>query len=160
MYGVTRILFLYTVFSFLTPPYDVQSWGVSEHMFKHDKKKSWTVPNSGLGVIVFAHNRISRDIRLWEMRFSYVSRYTQYISVYLEIYKYGIPGGQVSRWGRHPETEAIVLEHQMALRQLLLRFWVTDHGECHSREESLEKVTVVTSKRRRESDSDWESRTQ
>ncbi len=32
----------------------------------------------------------------------------------------------------------------MALRQLLLRFWVTDHGECHFREESLEKVTVVT----------------
>ena len=42
----------------------------------------------------------------------------------------------------------IVLEHQMALRQLLLRFWVTDHGDCHFREESLEKVTVVTSKRR------------
>jgi hypothetical protein len=38
MYGVTRILFLHTVFSFSTPPYDVQSWGVSEHMFKHDKK--------------------------------------------------------------------------------------------------------------------------
>ena len=36
----------------------------------------------------------------------------------------------------------------MALRQLLLRFWVTDHGDCHFREESLEKVTVVTSKRR------------
>ncbi len=33
-------------------------------------KKSWTVPN--LAVIAFAHNRISpsRDIRLWEMRFS------------------------------------------------------------------------------------------
>ncbi len=43
-------------------------------------KKSWTVPN--LGVKVFAHNRISRDIRLWEMRFSYISRYTQYISRY------------------------------------------------------------------------------
>ncbi len=52
--------------------------------------------------------------------------------------------------GWHPETEAIVLEHQMALRQLLLRFWVTDHGDCHFREESLEKVTVVTSKRRQE----------
>ena len=38
----------------------------------------------------------------------------------------------------------------MALRQLLLRFWVTDHGDCHFREESLEKVTVVTSKRREE----------
>jgi hypothetical protein len=36
----------------------------------------------------------------------------------------------------------------MALRQLLLRFWVTDHGYCHFREESLEKVTVVTFKRR------------
>ncbi len=35
----------------------------------------------------------------------------------------------------------------MALRQLLLRFWVTDHGDCHFREESLEKVIVVTSKR-------------
>ena len=44
--------------------------------------------------------------------------------------------------------EAIVLEHQMALRQLLLRFWVTDHGDSHFREESLEKVTVVTCKRR------------
>ncbi len=38
----------------------------------------------------------------------------------------------------------------MALRQLLLRFWVTDHGDCRFREESLEKVTVVTSKRRKE----------
>jgi hypothetical protein len=40
----------------------------------------------------------------------------------------------------------------MALRQLLLRFWVTDHGDCHFREESLEKGpgTVVTSKRREE----------
>jgi hypothetical protein len=36
----------------------------------------------------------------------------------------------------------------MALRQLLIRFWVTDHGDCHFREESLEKVTVVASKRR------------
>ncbi len=35
----------------------------------------------------------------------------------------------------------------MAFSQLLsvLRFWVTDHGDCHFREESLEKVTVVTS---------------
>ncbi len=59
--------------------------------------------------------------------------------------------------GWHPETEAIVLEHQMALHQLLLRFWVTDHHDrdCHFREESLEKVTVVTSKRR-----ESESRTQ
>jgi hypothetical protein len=38
----------------------------------------------------------------------------------------------------------------MALSQLLLRFWVTDHGGCHFREESLEKVTVVTSKRHEE----------
>ncbi len=38
----------------------------------------------------------------------------------------------------------------MALRQHLLRFWVTDHGDCHFREESLEKVTVVTSKRCKE----------
>jgi hypothetical protein len=38
----------------------------------------------------------------------------------------------------------------MALGQLLLRFWVTDHGDCHFREESLEKVTVDTSKRRKE----------
>ncbi len=50
--------------------------------------------------------------------------------------------------GWYPKTEPRVLEHQMALRQLLLRFWVTDHGDCHFREESLEKVTVVTSKRR------------
>jgi hypothetical protein len=34
--------------------------------------------------------------------------------------------------------------------QLLLRFWVTDHGDCHIREESLEKVSVLTSKRREE----------
>ncbi len=38
----------------------------------------------------------------------------------------------------------------MALRPLLLRFWVTDNGDCHFREESLEKVTDVTSKRREE----------
>ena len=43
---------------------------------------------------------------------------------------------------------ASVLEHQMALRQLLLRFWVTDHGDCHFREESLEKVTFLTSNSR------------
>jgi hypothetical protein len=38
----------------------------------------------------------------------------------------------------------------MALRQLLLRFWAAGHGDCHFREEPLEKVTVVTSKRREE----------
>jgi hypothetical protein len=38
----------------------------------------------------------------------------------------------------------------MALCQLLLRFWVIDHGDSHFREESLQKVTVVTSKRREE----------
>ncbi len=40
----------------------------------------------------------------------------------------------------------------MALRvcQLLLRFWVTDRGDCHFRGETLENVTVVTSKRREE----------
>ncbi len=43
--------------------------------------------------------------------------------------------------------EPSFLEHQMALHQLLLRFWVTDHEDCPFREESLEKVTVVTSKR-------------
>ncbi len=36
----------------------------------------------------------------------------------------------------------------MALRQLLLRFSATDHGDCHFRHgeesESLEKVTVLT----------------
>jgi len=48
-------------------------------------KKSWTVPN--LGVIVFAHTRIPRDVRLWEMRFSYISRYTQYISRYTNMGK-------------------------------------------------------------------------
>ncbi len=39
----------------------------------------------------------------------------------------------------------------MALRQLLIRLWVTDHGDCHFREESLEKVTVLTSKRHKDS---------
>jgi hypothetical protein len=33
----------------------------------------------------------------------------------------------------------------MTLLQLLLRFSATDHGDCHFREESLEKVTVLTS---------------
>ncbi len=37
----------------------------------------------------------------------------------------------------------------MALLQLLLRFSATDHGDCHFREESLEKLTVLTSKRRK-----------
>ncbi len=35
----------------------------------------------------------------------------------------------------------------MALLQLLLSFSATDHGDCHFREESLEKVTVPTSKK-------------
>ncbi len=35
----------------------------------------------------------------------------------------------------------------MALLQLLLSFAATDHGDCHFLEESLEKVTVPTSKR-------------
>ncbi len=51
--------------------------------------------------------------------------------------------------GWYDETEPSVLEHQMALFQLLPRFSTTDHGDCHFRklEESLEKVTVLTSKR-------------
>ena len=42
----------------------------------------------------------------------------------------------------------------MALRQLLLsqRFSATDHGDCHFREESLEKVTVVTQASKRRED--------
>ncbi len=74
-------------------------------------------------------------------------------------------------------TVARIQMHQVALRlrQLLLRFWVTDHhhddGDCHFREESLEKVTVqvqvvtgtqqVESKRREsesESRTHWQSR--
>jgi hypothetical protein len=51
--------------------------------------------------------------------------------------------------GWYAETEPGVLEHQMALLQLLLWFSATDHGDCHFREESLEKVTVLTSKRRK-----------
>jgi hypothetical protein len=42
--------------------------------------------------------------------------------------------------GWYPETEPSVLEHQMALHQLLLRFWVTDSEDCHFHEESLGKV--------------------
>ncbi len=49
--------------------------------------------------------------------------------------------------GGCPETDPSVLDHQMDLHQLLLRFSVTDHGDCHFREEPLEKVTVLTSNR-------------
>jgi hypothetical protein len=45
---------------------------------------------------------------------------------------------------------ASILEHQMALLQSLLRFLATEHEDCHNREESLEKVTVLTSKRRKQ----------
>jgi hypothetical protein len=41
----------------------------------------------------------------------------------------------------------------MAFRQLLLRFWVTDHGDCHFREVSLEKAVVTGTSKRRESES-------
>ncbi len=45
-----------------------------------DMIKKSTVPN--LGVIAFAHTRIYRDVRVWEVRFSYISVYTEYINVY------------------------------------------------------------------------------
>ncbi len=51
--------------------------------------------------------------------------------------------------GLYAETEPSVLEHQMAVLQLLPRFSATDHGDCHFREESLEKGTFITSKRRK-----------
>ncbi len=38
----------------------------------------------------------------------------------------------------------------MALLQLLLRFSATDHGDCHFREELLEKAAVLTLKRRKQ----------
>ncbi len=83
MYGVTRILFLHTVFSFFTPPDDVQSWRVPEHMFKHDKK---VMNCAQLG----CHSFLS---------YSHIPRYTimrnevfvnlEIYSVYLDIYYSG-----------------------------------------------------------------------
>jgi hypothetical protein len=35
-----------------------------------------------MGVIVFAHTCIYRDVRVWEVRFSYILVYTEYVSVY------------------------------------------------------------------------------
>jgi hypothetical protein len=46
-----------------------------------------------------------------------------------------------------PKSSAPVLQHQMALCQSQIRFSVTDHRYGHFCEESLEKTTVLTSKR-------------
>ncbi len=86
--------FFTLLFSFLTPPYDVQSWGCLS-TFSNMIKKSWTVPN--LGVIVFTHTRIFRDIRLWEMRLSYISRYTKYISRFITYISRYTNMGRLSR---------------------------------------------------------------
>ncbi len=65
MYGVIRILFLHCFFIFDSTIRSTVCLSTCSNMIK----KSWTVPI--LGVIVFTHTRISRDILLWEMRFSY-----------------------------------------------------------------------------------------
>ncbi len=44
-------------------------------------QKSWTLPN--LNVIVFAHTRIYRDVRVWEVGFSYTSVCTRSLSAYI-----------------------------------------------------------------------------
>ncbi len=66
--------FFFTLFlSFLIPPYDVQSWGVPEHMFKHDKK---VMNCAQLGCHSFRS-------------YSYLPRYAimrNEVFVYLEIY--------------------------------------------------------------------------
>ncbi len=77
MYGVTRILFLHTVFSFLTPPYDVLSWEVPENMFKYDEK---VINCAQVGCHSFRS-------------YSYIPRYTimrKEVFIYLEIYYYGV----------------------------------------------------------------------
>ena len=82
MYGVTRLLFLHTVFSFLTPPYNVQSWGVPEHMFKHDKK---VMNCAQLRSYSYYESYILRYMIMRNEVFVYLEIY----SVYLEIYEYG-----------------------------------------------------------------------
>ncbi len=85
MYGVTRILFLHTVFSFLTPPFDIlSSWEVPEHMFKHDEK----VTNCAqLGCHSFrSYSYIPRYTIMRNEVFVYLEIY----SVYLEIFDYGV----------------------------------------------------------------------
>ncbi len=77
--------FFFTLFFHFWPHHTMYSHGGCLSTCSSMIKKSWIVPN--LGVIVFAHNRISRDILLWEMRFSYISRYTQYISRYTNMGK-------------------------------------------------------------------------
>ncbi len=46
------------------------------------------------------------------------------------------------------ETDQRFLQHERAPCQLLSRFSPTNHRDCHFSEESLEKVTVLTFKRR------------
>ena len=46
------------------------------------------------------------------------------------------------------ETDPSILQHKRAPSKLLFRFSPTDHRDCHFREESREKVTVLTCKRR------------
>ncbi len=102
------------------------------------------------------------DVGLWEMKLDVLKEYmvvpkqtnTGWLPRRVHVVQ---PAWANLQWGIvayergwYPETEPSVLQHQMALRLLLLRFSVTDHGDCHFREESLEKVTVVTSKRRKE----------
>ncbi len=45
------------------------------------------------------------------------------------------------------EPDPSILQHQMTLCQSQIRFSATDHRDCHFREESLGKATVLTSKR-------------
>ncbi len=51
-------------------------------------------------------------------------------------------------WGWCCETDPSPLQHGMDRCRPQSRFSTTDHRECHFREESLEKMTVLTSKKR------------
>ncbi len=76
-------MFFTLFFSFLTPPYDVQSWGVPEHMFKHDKKENCAQPGR------HSFHSYSYILRYTIMRnegFAYLEIYC----VFLEIYDYGV----------------------------------------------------------------------
>ncbi len=114
------------------------------------------------------HTRIYRDIRVWEVRFSYISVYTEYINVYtimgvsprgsgfqMAVRDCCLRKRMISEsWNRAKRSSSWASDgSQPAPAQILgnwpwrLPFSVTDHGDCHFRDESPEKVIVLTSNR-------------
>ncbi len=131
-------------------------WNLSKNVARWDRTRSKASKNDRMGgtcIVCRLHNLVNENCQqelgchsseIADRSIDYLVALSSIFAKWVNL-QWGIVAFER---GWHPETEPSVLDNQMALRQLLLRFSATDHDDCHFREEILEKVTVPICKRR------------